>query len=232
MQGRPHLPTIALVNPKGGAGKTTVALVLGTALADRGASVTLVDADPNQPLTTWSKLGAVPGGLDVATDVNEDTIIDTIEAAAARSAFVIVDLEGTASVMVNYAISRANLALIPLQGSQLDASQATRAIKLIRKVNRGFGARVDYALVFTRTSKAIRPRTFKHIESELQQHEIPVLATHLFEREAYKALFSVGGTLNTLTPKEASNLDAARANAASLVKDVIERLRHAAREAA
>jgi chromosome partitioning protein len=134
--------------------------------------------------------------------------------------------------MVNYAISRANLALIPLQGSQLDASQATRAIKLIRKVNRGFGARVDYALVFTRTSKAIRPRTFRHIESELHQHEIPVLPTHLFEREAYKALFSVGGTLNTLTLKEASNLDAARANAASLVKDVIERLRHAAREAA
>ena len=178
------MPTIALVNPKGGAGKTTVALVLGTALADRGASVTLVDADPNQPLTTWSKLGNVPQSLEVVSDVNEDTIIDTIEAAAARSAFVIVDLEGTASVMVNYAISRADLALIPLQGSQLDASQATRAIKLIRKVNRGFSARVDYALVFTRTSKAIRPRTFKHIEHELQQHEIPVLPTHLFEREA------------------------------------------------
>ncbi len=225
------MPTIALVNPKGGAGKTTVALVLGTALADRGASVTLVDADPNQPLTAWANLGAVPAGLDVVTDVNEDTIIDTIEAAAARSAFVIVDLEGTASVMVNYAISRADLALIPLQGSQLDASQATRAIKLIRKVNRGFNACVDYALVFTRTSKAIRPRTFRHIESELHQHDIPVLATHLFEREAYKALFSVGGTLKTLTPKEASNLDAARANAASLVKDVVERIRRK-REAA
>ena len=225
------MPTIAMVNPKGGAGKTTVALVLGTALADRGASVTLVDADPNQPLSAWSALGAVPGSLDVVSDVNEDSIIDTIETAAARSAFVIVDLEGTASVMVNYAISRADLALIPLQGSQLDASQATRAIKLIRKVNRGFGARVDYALVFTRTSKAIRPRTFKHIEHELYQHEIPVLPTHLFEREAYKALFSVGGTLSTLTAREASNLEAARANAASLVKDVIERIRHR-REAA
>lgn len=225
------MPTIAMVNPKGGAGKTTVALVLGTALADRGASVTLVDADPNQPLTAWSSLGEVPGGLDVVTDVNEDTIIDTIEEAAGRSAFVVVDLEGTASVMVNYAISRADLALVPLQGSQLDASQATRAIKLIRKVNRGFNANVDYALVFTRTSKAIKPRTFKHIASELTQHDVPVLRTHLFEREAFKALFSVGGTLSTLTSREASNLDAARANAASFVKEVVDRIRRT-REAA
>ena len=53
-----------------------------------------------------------------------------IEAAARKTPFVVVDLEGTASMMVAYAISRADLVIIPTQGSQLDAAQAAKAIKL------------------------------------------------------------------------------------------------------
>jgi hypothetical protein len=39
-------------------------------------------------------------------------------------------LEGTASMTVAYAISRADLVLIPTQGSQLDAAEAAKAVKL------------------------------------------------------------------------------------------------------
>jgi chromosome partitioning protein len=42
------MPVIAFCSPKGGAGKTTAATVLATELAERGASVTIIDADPNK----------------------------------------------------------------------------------------------------------------------------------------------------------------------------------------
>ena len=117
------MPTIVFASPKGGAGKSTSAVLLATELAARGASVTVIDADPNKPVSRWAKRPGKPDNLTVLADVTEDSIIDEIERAATRSAFVIVDLEGTASMMVGYAISRADLAIIPTQGSQLDAAE-------------------------------------------------------------------------------------------------------------
>ncbi len=41
------MPTIAFANSKGGVGKSTSAALLASELAVRGASVTIIDADPN-----------------------------------------------------------------------------------------------------------------------------------------------------------------------------------------
>ena len=40
------MPTIVFANPKGGAGKSTAAVILATQLARRGGKVTILDADP------------------------------------------------------------------------------------------------------------------------------------------------------------------------------------------
>ena len=47
------MPTIAFVSPKGGAGKTTSAFLLSTALA-KLYDVTVIDADPNHPIKKWA----------------------------------------------------------------------------------------------------------------------------------------------------------------------------------
>src|SRR5947209_20343101 len=114
------MPVISISTPKGGAGKTTAVILLATELAERGARVTIIDADPNKNIVDWSRLPGKPENIAVVDDVTEDTIADEIEAAAGKTAFVIVDLEGTASLMVSYAISMSDFVLIPMQGSQLD----------------------------------------------------------------------------------------------------------------
>ena len=88
------MPTIVFASPKGGAGKSTSAVLLATVLAERGATVTIIDADPNKPVSSWAKRPGKPNNLTVVADVSEDTVIDAIEEAATHSAFVIVDLEG------------------------------------------------------------------------------------------------------------------------------------------
>jgi chromosome partitioning protein len=47
------MPTIVFASPKG-AGKSTSAVVLATKLAGQGASVTIIDADPNKPVSRWA----------------------------------------------------------------------------------------------------------------------------------------------------------------------------------
>src|ERR1700687_2863486 len=103
------MPTIVIASSKGGSGKSTTAALLASALAEHSATATVIDADANRPLSFWSKHAGMPETLTVLGGVNETTIIDAIEEAAGKSQFVIVDLEGTASLTVGFAISRADL---------------------------------------------------------------------------------------------------------------------------
>lgn len=214
------MPVIAFSSPKGGAGKTTAATLVASELARAGASVMVIDADPNHNVLDWASLGGLPKTLKVTADVTEDTIIETIERAAATSQFVIVDLEGTASLMVSYAISLADLVVIPVQGSQLDARQAARQIGLIRSQEKVVRRPIPYRVLLTRTSPALNPRTLRHIEERLAAEKIPVLGCRLYDREAYRALFSFGGTLQGLRSKGVGNLDAAIENARALASEL------------
>lgn len=220
------MPVITFSSPKGGAGKTTAATVLATELAERGATVTVIDADPNKNVVDWGKLAGVPERLSVIGDVTEETIVDVIEEAAGTSSFVIVDLEGTASLMVSYAISMSDFVVIPVQGSQLDAKQAARQMKLIKAQERIAGKTIPFAVLFTRTNPAIMPKTQRHIEDRFDELGVPVLETRLYDREAFRAMFSFGGPLSSLADKGVSNLQTALNNAREYTAEIVERLRN------
>ncbi len=97
------MPTIAFVSPKGGVGKTTSAFLFSTAIAAI-FDITLIDADPNHPIKTWAEGGNTPERMTIVSDADEDTIIERMEDAASQTAFVVVDLEGTASMTVMKAL--------------------------------------------------------------------------------------------------------------------------------
>lgn len=218
------MPTIAFVSPKGGAGKTTSAFLLSTALS-KLYDVTVIDADPNHPIKTWASGGKTPLRLSIVSDVDEDTIIERVEDAAAKTTFVVVDLEGTASKIVVYAISQADFVIIPTQGSQLDANEASRAIRVVLQSAKMTGKTKPYAVLLTRTSPAMRTRGLAHIQNGLIGAGIPVLQTELNERDAFKAVFSFQQTLDGLSTADVPNLDKAKLNVWEFVHEVVERLK-------
>lgn len=218
------MPTIVFASPKGGAGKSTTAILLASELAHNGASVTLIDADPNKPVARWSTLPGKPDGVKVIEDVTEKTIITTIDKEAEESAFVIVDLEGTASRMVPYAMSRADLVIIPTRGSALDAVEAVAAVREVRQQEQAFRITIPCAILFTCTSAAIRPRTLSAIEADFKDNGVPVFNVQVHERDAYRAIFSFGGSVRSLDPKNVRNLEGATANVVALAREVILRI--------
>jgi chromosome partitioning protein len=224
------MPTIVFANPKGGAGKSTSAVILASELALNGAAVTVIDADPNKPVSLWAGRKGCPENLTVIADVSEKTIIDEIEAAAQKTPFVIVDLEGTASMMVAYAISRADIVIIPMQGSQLDAAQASKAVALIGQQQKAFNKKIPYSILFTRTSTAIKPRTLQYIQAEFKKYRVRSFETQLHEREAFRAVFSFGGSLQSLKRTDVSNLEAAIQNAQAYAGEVVAVLKEIAAE--
>ena len=230
------MPTIVFVSPKGGAGKTTSALVLASQLA-RSAKVTVIDADPNRPIATWAKGANTPENLTVVADADEENIMERIEEAAVATPFVVVDLEGTASKIVVMAVSQADFVIVPTQGSQLDAEQAGRAFrviqqqeKIVRRTQPSYT--LPYSVLLTRTNPAIRTRTLAHIARGLVDAGIPVFETELNEREAYKAMFSFRQPLEHLQASDVANLDKAIANAEAFAQEVIGKLREHGNKAA
>lgn len=215
------MPVISIANPKGGAGKSTAALILGTVLAAQGATTTLLDCDPNQPLAGWSA-GGSSNPVRVIGGLTESRIVSAIDEERRARQIVIVDLEGTASRMVSRAIARSDLVLIPMQASAVDAAQAARAVDLVREEEQLLEREIPLRVLLTRTSPQIPTRNEKLIIEELRSAGIPLLTTHLNERAAYKSVFTYRQALDELDPSLVNGLGAARQNAMTLVEELVD----------
>lgn len=215
-----------MLSPKGGAGKTTLSLVLAGELAKAGAakgkSVTLIDADPNQPLTHWHAMGQAPDNIHVLTDVEEggDTIRENIRLAQAKSDFVIVDTEGTANVRVTRAVPASSLVIIPISDSMLDLKEAAKSVRLVRDFAEDMGRPIPFVLIRTRADAAIISREAKAISRIVAEQNLPLLDCALINRAAYKSQFRFGTTLHGLSAREAPGLAAARSNAKQVMEAI------------
>ena len=221
------MPVISFANPKGGAGKTTTALLLASELASKGAKVAIIDADPEKWISQWGALPGKPGNIEIVSEVTEDSIVDLIEDATTRAQFVVVDLEGTASLMVANAIGMSDLVVIPTQGSSMDAKGGAKTIRLIRNQERMARRPIPHAVVLTRTSAAVTSRALRNVQEQLVQAGIEVFSTAIVERAAYRDLFDYGGALADLDPAQVSNVEKARINAQDFAGEVLSRLRAA-----
>ena len=221
------MPVIAFANPKGGSGKTTSALLLASELAGRGASVAMIDADPERWISQWGALPGRPANVSIVSDVTEDSIVDQIEVAAAEAQFVVIDLEGTASLMVANAIGMADLVIIPTQGSSMDAKGAAKTIRLIRNQARMARREIAHAVLLTRTSAAVASRAIRNVRDQLNQAGIPVFETSIIERAAYRDILDYGGLLADLDRTQVSNVDKAVENARAFAAEVVSRLKAA-----
>lgn len=215
------MPTIVIASPKGGAGKSTTAVILGTELAHEGVPVTMLDCDPNHSLTLWSEKASLPEGISVLSDVSEADIVRTIKTHDKDGQVVIVDLEGVASRLVSRAISQADLVLTPMRATTLDATVGSRALQLIREEEEALDRSIRHAVIFTMT-KVVRSKQHSGIEASLQEQGVDLIDPPLMERAAFSGLFAFGGNLHSMPPQ--GNMEGARDNARAFARQVYRRL--------
>ena len=219
------MPVIAFANSKGGSGKTTSALLLACALAETKPT-TIIDAAPRPPISAWAKMPGKPEALNVITNASEKTILDEIEDAAARDPFVVIDLEGTASRLMSYAISQADLVVIPLKEQQQDALAALDVIQEIHRDMKATRRKIPYSILFTQSRAAVKSRTARHIASQFRDNpKIDVFDVEIHERDAFAAIFSIGGAVSGLDPKKVNGIDKALENVEGFRAEVVRKLR-------
>lgn len=219
------MPVITFANSKGGSGKTTSALLLACELAHR-VNVTIIDADPRHPITTWAKKPLKPDNLTVITTGGEKTILDEIEDAAKRDPFVIIDLEGTASRLTSFAIGQSDLVIIPMKEQQQDALAALDIIKEIHLDMKAAHRDIPYSILFTQTRVVAKPRTSRFIADQFKANDrIDTFKTEINERDAFASIFATGGSIRTLDPSDVNNLESALANVEDYAGEVIAKIK-------
>ncbi|HBC3544355.1 ParA family protein [Vibrio parahaemolyticus] len=223
------MPVIVFASSKGGAGKTTACRLLTGEFARQGLSknieVTLIDADPNQHAAKWALMDGCPSNVRLIQKSNEESILEDIDNAQDKSAFVLVDLEGVASMTVAHAISRADLVILMTQPSEDDEDELIKTVQLVRRQEKALRRSIPHAVMITRTNAAFYTKMHKAILGDMQANNVDVFNVSLIERAAFKAIRTYGGIVHDLDRAEVSGVDKAASNVEMFAEEVKRKLK-------
>lgn len=215
------MPVITFANTKGGAGKTTMALVTAGELAKRGFRVAILDADPQQWVSRWMTRMAKMPKFSIAADIDADNIEQTIKELKKRSDYIVVDLPCGVTPLLAKGIGLSDHVFVPVQGCALDAAGGAQVLEILKKLDSECGIRIAHSVALTRVSSIITTRALLAVKGMLAQQGVHVLGTPLIERAAYRDMFDAGTLIDSLDPDAVSNLAKAQDNASRLVDEVV-----------
>ncbi|MGF6227834.1 chromosome partitioning protein [Inquilinus ginsengisoli] len=124
---------VALLNQKGGVGKTTLALHLAGEWARQGRRVTVIDADPQGSALDWSEQRARAGrprhfGV---IGLARDTLHREAPEIARGVDHVVIDGPPRVAALMRSALLAADLVLIPVQPSPFDGWASAETLRLL-----------------------------------------------------------------------------------------------------
>src|SRR5271169_3169888 len=175
---------VALLNHKGGVGKTTLALHLAGEWAREGKRVNLVDADPRGSALDWSeqRLKESWPRLFGVVGLAHDTPPREAPELARNADHVVIDGPPRIAGLMRSALLAADLALIPAQPSPFDGWASGEILKLIDEA-RIFRPQLVARFVLNRC--AARTVIARETAEALAEHEPPVLAARIGQRVSF-----------------------------------------------
>lgn len=184
---------ILLAQQKGGAGKTTLLTQLAAERAAAGASVAILDLDPQRSTTGWfrERVARRGGGGGIALlESAEWRARGDIEQAAKNADWVFVDAPGSADTLGRIAMRAADLALIPCQPSMADVWASEATLEMARR------EKVAHAVALNRVPA--RGRAADEAAARLAASGAPILAARLGQRSAFVEAFMRGAGVGEL----------------------------------
>ena len=184
----------AVVNTKGGVGKTTTAVHLATMLAMTGKTL-LIDGDPQASAASWAawRRDTEHDTSPTTTCLTGKAILSEGKGLAAGFSHTVVDAGGRDSAGLRAALLLANVAIIPVGASNLDAAAMTDLLEVV-ELAREYNPELDVRVLLSR----IDPRTKDTGEmlAFLGEQKLHVLATRVCERVAYRRAIGEGAIVH------------------------------------
>jgi chromosome partitioning protein len=210
------MPTIAVVNQKGGAGKSTIAVHLARWLQRQKKSILLVDADGQRTSSIW--LESLENEIPFQVLQNPDELLDQVPKLTKQYEWILIDGPATLSETTRALLLWADLALIPCQPAGVDLASASDTVRLVRQAQ-AIRNGLPKAVLFL--NKAIKGTRLKDeaVAVLRQVEDIQLLDAIIHQRQIITDAFGQGATVFDLSGTPAG---VARRELESLFKQAME----------
>lgn len=222
------MKVISIVNTKGGAGKSTIAVNLATALAQEGYRVVLLDTDKKQESSlSFAQIRNTDKRLaDIAAFAANKSIAKDIKAYTS-SDYVIIDAGAGDNELVRASMYCAihGILIIPVQPSVYDVWATEDTLKMLDECRTipGFDNMQGY-LILNRINPNRRIRLTDDAKKALhdicQAHNVKTLKTEIYDRTAYRE--SVGYGMNV---QEYAQMKITADKAAEELNDLVKEIK-------
>jgi chromosome partitioning protein len=199
------LRRIAVMNPKGGCGKTTVATNLASLYASRGWVTALFDYDPLGASMRWlrARSGTRAAIHGVAAFDNKSNVTRTWQLRLPeQTQRVIVDTPaGVERQQLTERIRNVDIILIPVLSSPIDIGTTADFIRDLLVIGKVRTRNIRLGIITNRTKP--NTRAFQSLERFLRTLNIPVVA-HLRDTQNYVTAVQQGLGVHELKSQTAS----------------------------
>ena len=194
---------VALLNQKGGTGKTTLALHLAGQWARQGSRVTLVDADPQGSALDWSQARGHEGAprLFGVLGLARDTLHHEAPELARGADHVVIDGPPRVASLMRSALLAADLVLIPVQPSPLDGWASAEMLALLAEARI---YRPQLAARFVMNRCAARTVIARETGAALADHDPPPLRQRIGQRVIFAEAMQHGRLAHEVDPDSAA----------------------------
>lgn len=213
------MPTvIAVLNQKGGSGKTTIATNLAHALKEDSYTVLLVDSDPQGSARDWNE--ASGGNIIPVVGLDRETLAKDLQAISQGYDWIVIDGAPQIAKLSAAAVKAADFVLIPVQPSPYDIWACADLVDIIAARREVTDGKPIAAFAISRAIK--NTKLSFEVGQALAEYGLPVLKSHTTQRVAYPTTASEG-----LTVLSDPSSDAAK-EIKAIKNEVLRMLKHGA----
>ncbi len=188
---------LAVLNQKGGVGKTTLSVNLAAAMALAGERILLIDADPQGSALDWQAARS-DESLFPVVGMAKPTLHKDIPKLAADYAHTLIDGPPRVNDLAKSAILAADLVLIPVQPSPYDVWAADEIVKLIQEVSL---FKESLRSLFVVTRKIGNTAIGRDVANALKGYPFPLADTAIGQRVVFAESAARGLSVMEAEPK-------------------------------
>lgn len=194
---------IALLNQKGGVGKTTLATHIAGELAVRGRNVVVLDADPQGSALDWTQRRSQQGlpRLFSAVGLARETLHQEAPELAQRADHVIIDGPPRITALARSALLAADRVLIPVQPSPYDLWASSEMVNLIREAQ---VFRPQMRAAFAINRRVSTTVIGREARAALADQPVPALHSEVRQRIVFAESVAAGRLARELAPESAA----------------------------